>query len=140
MVQRRGSLSFLDKTLFAGRIGHAFRWQDFQGDMAAEVMVDRLINDAHSPLAQFVEEFEFVETLPRHLSGSITTGPSSMCRIGCCDVPGKHRFASGHPSGVSGQKWRRPLAEMAIHMVARLECAFKLHWAVTTSCHYLTRS
>ena len=48
---------------------------------------------------------------------------------------------TGDLSGVSGQKWRRPLAETndGTHIVALLEMGIQVHWAVENVLPYSTR-
>src|SRR5712692_9472553 len=47
-------------------------------------------------------------------------------------MQGRPYAVTGDLSGVSGQKWRRPLAETndGIHIVALLEMGIQVHWAV----------
>ena len=48
---------------------------------------------------------------------------------------------TGDLPGVSGLKWRRPLAETndGIHIVALLEMGIQVHWAVENVLSYSTR-
>jgi hypothetical protein len=48
---------------------------------------------------------------------------------------------AGDLPGVSGLKWRRPLAETndGIHIVALLEMGIQVHWAVENVLSYSTR-
>jgi hypothetical protein len=54
---------------------------------------------------------------------------------------GKPFAVTGDLLGVSGQKWRRPLAETndGIHIVALLEMGIQVHWAVENVLSYSTR-
>jgi len=54
---------------------------------------------------------------------------------------GKHFAVTGDLPGVSGLKWRRPLAETndGIHIVALLEMGSQVHWAVENVLSYSTR-
>jgi hypothetical protein len=85
----------------------------------------------------------------RHRVGPGARQPSSRgdgCRIegefgshsGWID---RHCAVTGDLLGVSGQKWRRPLAETdaGTHTVALLEMGIQVHWALENVLPYSTR-
>src|SRR5437879_3254365 len=56
MTQSRCGLGFLNKPLFAGRIGDLFRRQDLDGNEAVEVGVAGFIDDTHPTRAELLDD------------------------------------------------------------------------------------
>ncbi len=56
MVQRRSRFRFLHEAMLAFGVGNPLRGQHFDGDKAVKVSVPRLVDNAHSSLAQLLDD------------------------------------------------------------------------------------
>src|SRR5437867_1898857 len=66
MIERRGSLCFLNEAAFALRIGNTFRRQHLHRDKAIEVRVPCFVYDTHAPLAELLNDLVLSKHLLQH--------------------------------------------------------------------------
>ncbi len=78
VFERSRGLGLLNKTALAVGVGDEFGREDLQGDLAVELQVEGLVDNAHTAAANLFEHFVVGEGAADHSFSSVTTSMTQM--------------------------------------------------------------